>query len=67
MGPSLKIWFLVSRRSRLRPKESRPSVRPYVRTSVRKYLKARLFDFYETWQLGKTWIGAGNVPSGFLI
>ena len=21
----------------------------------------------ETWQLDKTWIGAGNVPSGFLI
>ena len=28
-------YFLVSRRSRLRPKESRPSVRPYVRPSVR--------------------------------
>ena len=54
--------FLVSRRSRLRPKESRVSIR----TPARKYLRAGLFDFYKTWQLGRTWIDAGNVPSGLL-
>ena len=32
--------FLVSRRSRFRPKESRLSVRACVRTYVRKYLRA---------------------------
>ena len=54
--------FLVSRQSRLRPKESRPSVRMY----VRKYLWARSSNFYETWQLDRTCIGDKNVPSGFL-
>ena len=45
----------------------RNHVRAYVRTYVvRKYLRARSSNFSETWQLGRTWIGAGNVPSGFL-
>ena len=57
--------FLVSRRSHWRPKESRPYVRASVRACVRKYLRARLSNFSETWQLGRTWIGAENVPSRF--
>ena len=55
------LGFLVSRQSRWRPKESRP----YVCTCVRKYLRARSSNFSETWQLGRTWIGAGNVPVDF--
>ena len=41
-------------------------VRPYVRMSVTRYLGDRSLLFPETWQLGRTWIGDKNVPSGFL-
>ena len=36
--------------------ELRNHVRAYVRTCVRKYLRARSSNFSETWQLGKTWM-----------
>ena len=41
-------------------------VLPSVCPSVAHYLGDRLLLFPETWQLGRTWIGAKNVPSGFL-
>ena len=44
----------------------RPSVCPYVCPSVTPYLGDRSLLFPETWQLGRTWIGDKNVPSGFL-
>ena len=41
--------------------------RPSVRMSVcPRYLGDRSLLFPETWQLGRTWIGDKNVPSGFL-
>ena len=43
----------------------RMSVRPYVCMYVTRYLGDRSLLFPETWQLGRTWIGDKNVPSGF--
>ena len=62
--------FLVFRRSRWRPKDSRPSVRMSVRTSVRTYvtllLENRSLLFYETLHLVRACKGGKNVPSAFL-
>ena len=52
---------LVSQRSRWRPKNSRPFVHPL----VTQFLENRSLLFSETLQLGRTWIGDKNVPSGF--
>ena len=53
--------FLVSGRSRWRPKESRLSVRSFFRSFVRPYVTQFLENlsllFSETLQLGRTWIG----------
>ena len=62
--------FLVSRRSRWRPKDSRPcvrpSVRPYVRTYVTLLLENRSLLFSETLQLVRACKCEKNVPSAFL-
>ena len=49
--------FGLSAISRLRPKESRLSVRPSLRSSVTRYLRICSSELSEIWQLGKTWIG----------
>ena len=56
------LQFLVSRRSRLRPKESHASVRASVRTC------GNIFELVHSVFviLGRTCIRGENVPSGFL-
>ena len=43
----------------------RPSVRPSIRSLVTQFLENLSLLFSETLQLGRTWIGNKNVPSGF--
>ena len=58
--------FLVSRRSRWRPKDSRPYVRPCVRPYVTLLLENRSLLFSETLQLVRACKCEKNVPSAFL-
>ena len=60
------LIFLGSRRSRWRPKDSRPCVRPYVRTYVTLLLENRSLLFSETLQLVRACKCEKNVPSAFL-
>ena len=66
-GPFGQIWviFLVSRRSRWRPKDSRPYVRACVRMS-RCCSKTVHYFFSETLQLVRACKCEKNVPSAFL-
>ena len=61
------MGFLVSRRSRWRPKDSHPSVRASVRTCVTRLLENRSLLFSETLQLVRACKREKNVPSTFLI
>ena len=51
------VWFLVSRQSRMRPKDSllsvRSSVRSFVRPFVTEYLGIPTLVFSDTLQLGR--------------
>ena len=58
--------FLVSQRSHWRPKDSCPSVRTYVPTSVTLLLENRSLLFSETLQLVRPCKCEKNVPSAFL-
>ena len=58
--------FLVSRRSHWRPKDSRPSVRPYVRLYVTLLLETRSLLFSETLQLVRACKCEKNVSIAFL-
>ena len=58
---------MVSRRSRWRPKDSRPCVRPYMRTYVTLLLENRSLLFSETLQLVRACKREKNVPNAFLI
>ena len=60
------MGFLVSRRSRWRPKDSRPCVRPSVRTYVTLLLENCSLLFSETLQLVRACKCEKNVPSAFL-
>ena len=57
---------MVSRRSRWRPKDSRPYVRPSVRMYVTLLLENRSLLFSETLQLVRACKWEKNVPSAFL-
>ena len=60
------LTFLVSRRSRWRPKDSRPSVHASVRMYVTLLLETRSLLFSETLQLVRACKCEKNVPSAFL-
>ena len=58
--------FLGAPRSRWRPKDSRPFVRPYVRACVTRLLENGSLFFSETLQLVRACKREKNVPSAFL-
>ena len=60
------VSFLVSRRSRWRPKDSRPYVRPSVRPCVTLLLENRSLLFSKTLQSVRACKCEKNVPSAFL-
>ena len=60
------VCFLVSRRSRWRPKDSRPSICTSVRTYVTRLLENRSLLFSETLQSVRACKCEKNVPSAFL-